>query len=411
MLIVSLSFSVLLIAQEAQIQRIEIAGNKRTKTSYLKRFIKQKPGNAIDSLLIESDLRRLRTLAGVQDVRYEIASNDTGNVLTYTIAERYTLLPVGDFGITKNNFWIGVGLMESNLAGRGIYLYGFYRYNKNHTVHAIFRNPYIAGTNWGTELQIKRLPTMETATDTVEMLNLFFDLSAAVQYEFRYENDLLVGLSYREQSYKYVLDNNTYYDDNSSPTRKSVVPFATWELSRLDYHNYFVDGWRNNMHLEMAIPFSGSDKLIILFYDELRYYKRLGKRGNFASRLLAGISNEDQTVFSPFIADSYYNFRGIGYRAAKGNTVGLINLEYRFSVYENKIGGIQTVIFSDTGFLTKNNTENESFSLTNSFHSYAGPGLRFIYKKAYNAVLSIDYGFNLQNLREGGWVIGWGQYF
>lgn len=410
-LILLLCFSISVVAQETQIHRIEIKGNKRTKTSYLERFISQKSGDAIDSLIIESDLRRLRTLAGVQNVSFQIETVDTGYALTYSFTERYTLLPVGDFGLTDNNFWIGVGAMESNLAGRGIYLYGFYRYNKNHTVHAIFRNPYIAGTKWGTELQIKRLPTLETTSDTVDLLNLFFDLSAAVKYEFRYENDLLAGLSYREQSYQYMNENNPSQADSSSSLRKSVVPFTNWELSRLDYHNYFVDGWRNNMHLEIAIPFSGSDKVIILFYDELRYYKRLGSRGNFASRILVGISNEDQTVFSPFTADSYYNFRGIGYRAAKGNTVGLINLEYRFSAYENRIGGIQTVIFSDSGFLTKNNQGNESFSLDNSFHSYAGLGLRFIYKRAYNAVLSVDYGFNLQNLREGGWVIGWGQYF
>lgn len=409
-LVLLLHISTVLKAQNPQIHTIEITGNKRSKTDYLKRFITQKPGESVDSLKIENDSRRLRTLAGVQEVSYTLSPTDSGYVLTYSITERYTILPVGDFGITDNNIWIGGGAMESNLAGRGMYLYGFYRYNGNHTIHTIFRNPYIGGSKWGGELQLKRLPTTETKTDTIELLNLFFDISAAAKYEFEYENDLLIGSSYREQSYRYTMDDASAANSPSS-TRKSIVPFTTWELSRLDYHNFYVAGWRNNMHLELAIPYSGSSKLIILFYDELRYYVKVGRKSNFATRLLVGISNEDQTVFSPFIADSYYNFRGIGYRAAKGNTVGLINLEYRLTVYENKIGGIQSVVFSDSGFLTKNNSTDESFSFNNSFHSFAGLGLRFIYKKAYNAILSIDYGLNLQNLNEGGWVIGWGQYF
>jgi outer membrane protein assembly factor BamA len=393
-----------------KIAATEISGNKRTKTSYLERFIHQHAGDPVDSLKIEEDLRRLRTLSGILNAGCEIHSTDSGVVLHYTIAERYTLLPVGDFGITDDNFWVGLGAMESNLAGRGMYIYGFYRYNQNHTVHMIFRDPYIAGSKWGVELQLKNLPTTETTTGEQKILNRFFDAAAAAKYEIRYENDLLAGISYREQSYRYLEEDEASAADSLSSGRKSLVPFVSWELSRLDYRYFYVSGWRNNLHVETALPFGETPAIIFLFYDELRFYKRLGDKGNWATRVLAGISNEDQTFFSPFIADSYYNFRGIGYRAAKGNTVGLINLEYRQTVYENKIGGIQAVIFTDAGFLLRNNQAKTSSSDSN-FHSYAGLGLRFIYKKAYNAILSIDYGLNLQQFNEGGWVIGWGQYF
>ena len=393
------------------IDRIEIEGNERTRTEYLERFIKMKAGSSVDSLLIENDLRRLRTLAGVGNVRASVFSFDTISVLRYHITERYTLLPVGDFGITEDNFWVGGGAMESNLTGRGIYVYGFYRYNGNHAFHMIYRDPYVLGSKWGSEIQIKRFPTLETTGDSIEILNLFFDVSAAVRYEFRYENDLLAGLSYREQSYRYKLASDEEIAKDPATERNSIVPFASWELSRLDYHDFYVSGWRNTMHAEMAIPVAGAEKLIFLFHEEFRFYTRLGKKGNFASRILLGFSNEDQTLFSPFIADSYYNFRGIGYRVAKGNAVGLINLEYRFTLYENKLGGIQSVIFSDTGFLAKSADLTETRMMRNTFHSFAGPGLRLIYKKAYNAVLSIDYGFNLQDLRHRGWVVGWGQYF
>ena len=108
-----------------QISSIRFSGIKRTKIQYLERFIETEVGHKPDSLIIKEDLRRLRNLAPVMlaDVSYESA--DSGILLNYKIVERYTLLPVGDFGITDDNFWIGGGLMESNLFGRGLYTYGY----------------------------------------------------------------------------------------------------------------------------------------------------------------------------------------------------------------------------------------------------------------------------------------------
>jgi outer membrane protein assembly factor BamA len=179
------------------IDSIRIEGNHRTKTEYLLHFIKSRSGQLTDSCSIAEDIRRLGNLAGVMHATAKLEKSDSLVILVYSIEERYTLLPVGDFGITDNNFRIGGGIMESNLAGRGLYVYGYYQYNPGNTVHLILRNPYLFGSRWGVEFQLKNLPTIETPGEGVRLTSNYFDVSIAARYEFRYENELLLGTSYR----------------------------------------------------------------------------------------------------------------------------------------------------------------------------------------------------------------------
>ncbi len=393
------------------IHSIDIHGNKRTKTTFLQRFVYTKPGNQYDSIQINDDLRRLRTLAPVMDAEVNTTHNDSGIVVHYKITERLTIFPVGDFGITQDNFWIGAGVMESNLAGRGMYIYGFYRYNVDHTIHFIFRNPYINGSKWGFELQMKNLPTTESLKTDSLLKYQHSDFSLALKYEFRYENDLYLGTTFRYQAAKYEFENEEYIETKSIGFRRSLVPFLRWEIQNLDVRHFYIQGWKNNLYLEVALPLRAENSSVLLFYDEFRMYRRFGNKGNLAIRMLAGLSNEEYTAFSPFIADSYYNFRGIGYRAYKGNITGLINLEYRQTVFENHFGGIQAVAFCDAGVLLNSDHYTHELSPEESIHTFGGLGARFVFRKAYNAIFSIDYGVNLQNIQNGGWVIGWGQYF
>jgi outer membrane protein insertion porin family len=397
--------------QRLVIDSIRIEGNKRTRTEYLERFIKSKPGGPPDSVTIGNDLRRLGNLSGVMHATACLIHEDSLLTLVYSIDERYTLLPVGDFGITEDNFLIGAGLMESNLAGRGIYVYGYYQYSSYNTVHLIFRNPYLHGSKWGTEFQLKNLPASEITTSGHKLISRYFDMSLAARYEFRLENEILLGTSYRFQSGKTINTDTPDQPVINYQERYAQTLFIKWEIRKLCYTYFYIDGWRNDLHFGMVFPYHKITNPILICFDEFRFYKRLGYKGNGAMRLLVGISGENKTVFFPFIADSYYNFRGIGYRADRGNMIGLMNLEYRLTLFENRMAGIQAVVFNDSGFLQNTDVSTSEETFNESLRSFTGLGIRLIYKKAYNAVLSIDYGINLASPWEGGWVVGWGQYF
>lgn len=393
------------------IREIQFKGNSRTKSSYLNRFTTTRIGESLDSIKINNDLRKLRNLAPVMNAEALLAFSDSGLSLTYAIKERYTLLPVGDFGITKNNFWIGGGLMESNLAGKGMYIYGYYQYNSRHTMHFIFRNPYLFASKWGMELQLRNLPSIENYSSNSQILIKYFDLSLATRYEFQFENEITFGTSIRHE----MADNSDLISLTEDTVifiqRLNQVLFLKHEIQKLDFRYFYINGWKNRMYVSLQVPYNPENNSVVLVYDEFLYYTRIGLRSNLAVRILAGISNEKRKVFYPFFADSYYSFRGIGYRAFRGNAIGLLNLEYRYTCFENPIAGIQLVAFSDAGCIPQIPELSDNSNNYRPDQIFSGIGIRFIYKKAYNAILTIDYGYDMLYWDKGGLVIGWGQYF
>jgi hypothetical protein len=322
---------------------------------------------------------------------------------------------VGDFGITDDNFWIGGGLMESNLFGRGLYTYGYYQYNQRHTLHLIFRNPYIAGSQWGIEFQLRNLPSRENSTEFDEYcIKDYFNLSLAVSYEYQLEKILLLGTAYRKEKLDYEGYNSLTDDDILiPPPRTAQVFFLQHKSQKLDYHTFYVGGWSNNAYFSILLPYTSDDQVKVSLIDEIKLYKRIGKKINLGVRAMAGLSSYDWHYYQPYIADSYYNLRGVGYRPYRGNIAGFLNLEYRHTLFENRWGGIQAILFSDSGLISETDGffDFSAIDPGTDLKTFGGAGLRFIYKKVYNAILSIDYGFDLQNLWNGGWVIGWGQYF
>ena len=142
-----------------------------------------------------------------------------------------------------------------------------------------------------------------------------------------------------------------------------------------------------------------------------KYFSRIGEGGNLALRLHAGISTNNNSPFAPYVVDSHTNLRGVGNRTARGTAQFIINAEYRFTTYETKKWGIQVVTFLDIGAWRPPCGKLEESFDTTQFKQFFGNGLRFIYKKIYGTVLRIDYGINIQNIDQSGFVIGFGQYF
>ncbi|MDG1262766.1 MAG: BamA/TamA family outer membrane protein, partial [Flavobacteriales bacterium] len=117
------------------------------------------------------------------------------------------------------------------------------------------------------------------------------------------------------------------------------------------------------------------------------------------------------TPFAPFVIDSQMNIRGVGNRIDRGTATVVLNIEYRYTLKEKANVALQGVLFSDAGTWRNPAGDWDDLFDQENFEHFAGIGLRGIYKKAHNAILRIDYGFNLYNTKTNGLVIGVGQYF
>lgn len=387
-----------ILAQEDYIQKIEISGLKRTKEDYLRRFLSVEPGFAIDTSVIEEDKRKLRTLSSVMNVKSSIEDADSQVVLKYQIEERWTLLPVGDFGASKDNIWIGAGLMETNLFGRGLYFYGYIQYKTPFAAHIIFRDPYISDSRIGYELQYLNNEVIEKPAYSGSDVYKLHEISAALKYEIRYEKDVLLGMSIRNEK--------ALFKEELIRKKDEIRIYSELKFQHLDYRFFMLNGWKNYFRVSLNVPDNNYTNTISIFND-LRLYKSIQK-STVASRLFGGLTTQDELYFLPFIVDSYRNFRGSGYRYLRGNQIFFTNLEYRYTIFESRNFGAQVLAFSDLGWIGYR--EDKTYELSKPLY-YGGPGFRFHIKKIHNAVLSIDYGFDLSNTQDGGWVISWGQYF
>lgn len=385
-------------AKGQTVDQIELQGNKRTNEKYLLRFISQQEGEEYDSLKVEEDKRILRTLSSVLNVETEFDNKGLQTILTYKITERWTLLPVGNFGVADDNAWLGAGFMETNLLGRGMYLYGYLQYRTPFALHVILKDPYILDSKFGYEVQYKKAEAFERDEQLVHDQYNLSEISIAGKYEIAYEKDIFLGVAGKEEI--------IYKEEGRLDKKESIKAFFTIRLQRKDYRSFMIEGWQNQLHINMLSPLT-SHNTSLNIHNEFKIYKIFNKQ-NITGRLFAGISTEQNNLYQPFIVDNYMNFRGSGYRYKKGNKIISFNLEYRYTVFENKYAGIQVLGFTDAGWL--------GYKTNGKYYAqeallYAGPGFRLNIKQVHNAVLRIDYGVNLNKPNSNGWVIGWGQYF
>ena len=146
---------------------------------------------------------------------------------------------------------------------------------------------------------------------------------------------------------------------------------------------------------------------------DARYFKRLGQNQNLnlAIRCRAGISDNNDSPFSPFVLDSRENIRGSGNRIDRGTGVLVCNTELRYAFFDQKQLASQAVFFTDVGTWRKPGGELSDFAKSENIELFSGLGMRFIYKKVHNAIFRVDYGVDLMNPERRGFVFGLGQYF
>ncbi len=65
-------FGLELIAQEQIVADLKVQGNKKLKTSFVKRLSNVKTGVILDSLQIEEDIKRLKRLPSVAHAYYQV---------------------------------------------------------------------------------------------------------------------------------------------------------------------------------------------------------------------------------------------------------------------------------------------------------------------------------------------------
>lgn len=388
-------------ASAQTITDIRFIGLKRTKYSYLRDYIVHtKIGDKVDSVKIKKDVQEIYNLRHFESVRFTLMSIDSQHVeLHFIINETYSMFPMADVGLTKDFIRYQVGFIDFNTFGRSgtttifIRQFGAISFGINGDY------PFLLGKRNGLSVDLLRQGSLEPIWNGGIKNEYKYDLYTASflwRYDFSLRSFLRAGGGIQHEKIEPHFITNL---DNTYPK----IANHTRGLYRLNYRYSFINLTRVTQNgLSIDINYTGIIPTVnknILYGNswrlltDLRVYKPITSKSNFAGRLRLGIGNS--ALFDQFVLDDNTNIRGIGFKRYRNDYEFVLNLENRQTIYSHPLGIVQFITFNDYS----------------PGHNYSGLGLRVYAEPLHGIVFRIDYGMSTPSFNDGGMVAGIHQYF
>lgn len=397
------------------VSQIKFEGLKKTKKDFVKLFILSTENQAISDSLIQADVQRIKNISGIGNAEYRLDTLETGLSLTFKIHEIKTFLPIINFGGIRDNFWFKLGVSDINWKGKGQFVSAYYQNtDRRHSGQIYYRNPYWKGSTWGTSASINRWASREPLffpEATVLYDYEFNSIQFSVIKRFGFNRNVELGGNFFIENYTKIPDPEmANLPGPDGLTEPKFLIKSEYSENFLNYHLFYLSGLSWRLTLQNVYNIRDQSWFNSLQLQGRRFY-RISKKGNLAFRLRLALSTNNDTPFAPYVADSHVNIRGIGNRIDRGTAQAILNAEYRHTVYQSGWWGVQVVGFTDIG--TWRNPGGVLLDLfdPNQLRQFVGGGFRVIYQKVYGVVIRVDYGVDLFDKNQRGFVIGLGQYF
>ncbi len=396
------------------IKEITVTGNKRTKTALLKKLIAIETGTLVDSTKLANTAARLIRLPGIAHAYFTVEEQSNAAKVVFAVEEQHTLIPFANVYSSDNeDLAFRLGLQEFNFAGQMMTVGGFYQYDVFHSYGLQFRAPYLFSPQWGLAVNYQDLNTQEPVflangtadykynNRSIEVLGLFAPT---------YKHNFALGLSSFQEDYAYLFGST----DPNVPQELKVDKWLTKLLYTYDNVNYFyhyLDGFKSSLNLQYVRSNDGNLLPFWLGFNDFTFFKRIGKKGNLATRLRLGLAKNIASPFAPFAVDNNLNIRGVGNTIDRGTGSVVLNAEYRFTLLDRKWLVLQGNAFVDSGSWRNPGGTFDDFIQSQNLRIYPGVGIRVMHKKIFNAIFRIDYGYGITPDSSKGFVFGIGQYF
>lgn len=395
-----------------KIESILFDGLTVTKEDYLRKIITLKEGRDFDSLKLEEDVFLLRNLNLFFDVQATVVSNQTSVDILFSILEAKYLYPIIQVSGFKGQLKLGLGVNHINFLGRAQSFGAMYQYYDRHSFSVFYTAPRHANNKTGHEVAISKYSTIEPLYFEDTMSNFNFDnYSVSAGGFFWLTNYIRSGIGgqymyemYEQRDEAFLLSQKSFHF-NKYQIRSSI------NLNKVENLYEKQDGIKSQIYCEYIHTQEYPDASFTKFLSNFTWYKKTSHRGNLATKVHFGISTNKISPFSPFVLDGLINVRGIGNRIMRGTAELVLNAEYRYTIWKNKLIGIQPAIFADYGTLREPGKKIESLFDNSDLHLFTGGGIRLHFNAWYKTCIRLDYSFNPSYPTMGGFTFGFGQFF
>ncbi len=411
-------FCITLTAQQPTVKTFEIAGNKKTKASFVKKIVSLKEGAVLDSVQLAKDIDWITRLPSIAQANYKvIPESDNNYKVVYTIVENLTLIPTTSVWTANNDeFAFRLGLSEFNAFGQNISIGAFYQHDIYSSYGASVKAPFAFSQKWGFEVNAQNLVSEEPVFFENSMADFRYEnasIEVLASYQLNFENNIRFGINVFNEFYQH----KTGLLPDSIPEEleaNKVAIKALYSYNNVKFEYYLLEGFQSHLNLQYV---SGNDVNLpsfVIGWNDFLYYSRTGATGNWACRWRIGAATNDDTPFAPFAVDNNLNIRGVGNTIDRGSAAVVLNTEYRQTLFEKNWFVLQGNAFIDAGSWRKPGGSLSDLVSEETLRVFPGLGVRFIHKKIFNATFRIDYGYGLidkPGSNSRGIVFGIGQYF
>jgi outer membrane protein insertion porin family len=399
----------LLYAQQPLVASVTFEGLTHTQPDFLMRYVESKEGSPYDSALTAKDEQRLLNLGILAQVKTTVLRSEDQCSIIFYCKEMINTLPVLTLGQTAETFWCRAGLQSLNLTGRADKLFAYYQYYDRHSVYINYATDRINKSNWGATASLIKWATIEPLTTAGNLVNFnytnYTGYTSAVRF-LSFTETIEAGLGIFNE--RFEARTVATAEIPSIVQGNKLLSKIIVRSNRLNYTTFLTEGIYNQLNVEFIHALDEVRNFLIVFND-FRYFKKIGNRFNWANRLRVGLSTNDVNPFAPFVLDSYLNIRGVGNRVDRGTGSVVVNSEMRYTVMDGRHVAAQGVGFIDFGTWRKPGGDFADFKKSENMKAFSGLGLRLIYKRAFDTMLRIDYGYDYN--KNSGWIIGIGQFF
>jgi len=230
--------------QEKKVHDLKIQGNKRLKSSFIKKISTIKSGHILDSTIIEQDIIRLKRLPSVSHAYYQVfPSKENRYNVFYNIEENFTLIPSLNIYTTNDDeFAYRLGLTEFNTFGRNIALGAFYQKDIYSSFAVNFRAPFLFTRSLGLALSYQDLTTQEPVFfDNTQADYRYNNTSfeALVLFRLNFNHRFQIGGNYFTEDYKYKFGATSPNVPQDYKVKKWLVKFI-YKFNHLDHYYQYI---------------------------------------------------------------------------------------------------------------------------------------------------------------------------
>jgi len=398
------------------INEISFTGYKKMNLDFLYDRLVCVKGAALTDKSLGIDKQRINRLNGVlhSSVTLDTLANNKVN-MTFEIQEQTSLKPNIGLGSLKDNFFWQIGASEYNFKGLNQTLAAYYLSQDGRPNGKIYyENPNVKGGQWGYSVQAFHTASIEPFQFGDQFVSFNYDLSGLGLTRINhmgFYNRLTYSATYFREKHEKADRNPDLETPGPALQSFDKLLFTLGFVhDRVDYFFFYRTGFTHQLLGQNVTTFDDDAKFWSFTYEG-RHYWRIGKTNNVAAQVRLGLSTNNDSPFAPFVLDSNFNLRGVGFRVDRATAQFIVNLETRQTIVHKERWGLQLVAFSDSGTWRAPGTEFNEIFKSRNFRSFTGLGARLIAIKVFDAIVRIDYGIDVFDSDVRGLVLGLGQYF